>query len=651
MKALRYLLISCSAVFAIMAISLVWFINQAPNIERKQTVSQVIRAQDGQIINLRLTENGYWREPVSFSEIDPLLVEMLIAYEDKRFWSHQGVDFRAIARASVDYLKFGRIVSGASTLTMQTVRLIDPSLRNRTVRSKVKQMLLALRLERHMSKEDILEAYFTLAPYGGNIEGVKAATEAWFQKTPGHLTLNEAALLVALPQAPESRRPDKHPQAAFEAKKKVLERVHNKLSVSSDALISEVTAEPLPSRLIKPKSIAPHLADKSEGSSLTTISAEWQRRAQDIVTAEVEKYSAPIQAAALVVERKTGYVKAYIGSADYASKTRKGANNYLTARRSSASTLKPIIFAKALQRGLIEFNQIFNDNEFYRRGYNPTNFDNTYSGKVTLKDALLRSLNIPALITLEKIGPNVFENEISTFLSLSASEQQNSGLSLAVGGFYLSAEQLMNLYLASLDVHETSNLSFTANIKSENKNTDSNLLNNNAAQKMLHLLIQDLPTGEKVAFKTGTSHNRHDAWSVNIYEKHIVLAWLGTPNNESTSVLTGRGSAFPLAHEIGKSLGLQSPITPKLKEIIQTDLVLAEKSCEVLIHYPEDGSWIRSDDAVLSILGSPNADWYLNAEKLGTYHKQIKVNRPGVHKLTAKSGKCSQTTEVFVEFD
>ena len=630
-----------------------WFIRQAPDLGRLTDVSQVIRAHHGTIINLRLTEDGYWREKATLTTIDQKLLNVLIAYEDQRFWEHKGVDPKAVIRASYDFVKSGRVVSGASTLTMQVAKLMDPSLKRRHPIVKIKQMLAALRLEHNWSKEEILEAYFTLAPYGGNIEGIHAATEAWFQKTPERLTLNEAALLVALPQSPEARRPDRHPERAYRAKHMVLLRVKDRIDFDYE-LVSEVALEPLPSRLVKPKSIAPHLADrlseKSVGSIETFIQADWQKQVQHLVVSELAKYSAPIQAAAMVVERQSGKVKAYVGSADYASEDRKGANNYLTAIRSPGSTLKPLIYGKALQRNLINYDHVFDDAEFYRGGYTPTNFDNTFSGKVTLKDALIRSLNIPALKALEKVGPELFESELTTLLGNALTDDQNAGLSLAVGGYYLSAEQLIDLYLKAFDPNTDSKLTLVNDPSEVGAESDAPLFNQAIADQLLHLLIQEMPNGEKVAFKTGTSYARQDAWSVQIYEDHLVLAWFGTPDNEATDLLTGRSAAFPMSLEIGRALGLKPPKTPTLR--LSNDEITAtlEPICETLINYPENGAWIRSENAILSVLGSQNADWYLNAEKLGAYTKQIKVTRPGVHKLTAKAGKCSQTAEVFVEF-
>lgn len=653
MRVLKLISLSGLLFCAVLTAFLAWYVRQTPYLGRLTDVSQVIRAYDGTIINLRLTKDGYWRQKATLGTIDPKLLDVLIAYEDQRFWDHRGVDPKAVIRASYDFVKSGRVVSGASTLTMQVAKLMDTSLKQRHPIVKVKQMLAALRLEYHWSKEEILEAYFTLAPYGGNIEGIHAATEAWFQKTSERLTLNEAALLVALPQSPEARRPDRHPARAYKAKQMVLFRVKDRIDFDYE-LVSEVAFEPLPSRLVKPSSIAPHLADKliekSDGSIETFIQADWQKQLQHIVTNELAKYPVPIQAAAMVVERQSGEVKAYVGSADYASEERKGANNYLTAIRSPGSTLKPLIYGKALQRNLITYDHVFDDKEFYRGGYTPTNFDNTFSGKVTLKDALIRSLNIPALTALEKVGPEVFESELTTLLGNALTQDQHAGLSLAVGGYYLSAEQLVNLYLKAFDPNTASKLTFVNEPSEVISESDAPLLNQETADQLLHLLIQEMPNGEQVAFKTGTSYARQDAWSVQIYEDHLVLAWFGTPDNEATDLLTGRSAAFPMSLEIGRALSLKAPKPPALRLTNDEIAATLEPVCETLINYPENGAWIRSEDAILSVLGSQSADWYLNAKKLGSYNKQIKVSRPGVHKLTAKSGKCSQTAEVFVEF-
>ena len=227
----------------------VLFLAKKPELGRLAELSKVIRSESGEIINLRLTSSGHWRQPADLNRIDPLLINMLVAYEDKRFWEHHGVDPLAILRASLSFAKSGKIKSGASTLTMQTAKLMYPNLRQRSLNNKIKQMFFAMRLDAHWSKKEILEAYFTLAPFGGNIEGAEAATQAWFQKSPKELTHTEAALLVALPQSPERRRPDLFPDAAFRAKTKVLEAVAKRINLKEDRL-EELRNEPLPVRHI-----------------------------------------------------------------------------------------------------------------------------------------------------------------------------------------------------------------------------------------------------------------------------------------------------------------------------------------------------------------------------------------------------------------
>ena len=633
--------------------SLCFYILQPPEVGRLSETSQVIRSETGQIMNLRLTSKGFWREKVLLSELDPDLIRTLIAYEDQRYWKHHGVDPLALGRAVFDYLKSGKISSGASTLTMQTVRLMDPYLARRTFTAKLRQMLAAIRLDAHWSKEAILEAYFTLAPYGGNIEGVSAASEAWFQKPPKDLTLNEIALLVALPQSPERRRPDRYPDNAYAAKIGVLNKVQGRLNIDDNAL-NEALVEQLPARLVKPASYAPHLADRLTGFILqgnnTTIDEEWQKQVQNILETKIQEFPAPIQAAALVVERQTGNVKAYIGSNEYGSKERKGANNFLTAVRSPGSTLKPLIYGKALQRNLIKFNEVFEDANFYRGGYNPTNFDNTYTGRVTLKDALLRSLNIPALITLERLDPRIFEAELKNLINLPFFSDKEAGLSLAVGGFYLNAEQLASLYLMAIDPGTSGHISFSPNQSQKTSDQDAKFLNIGAAEQIMHLLIQNLPNGERVAFKTGTSFARHDAWSVQIFKSHIVISWFGTPDNQPTQILTGREAAFPLSNEIGLALGLKAPEVPKLQIANADSPPEAGIVCTTLIDYPENGAWIKSDNAVIRVIGSQTADWYLNAEKFDASQKQVQLLEPGIQRLTAKSSECSQTNEFFVEF-
>ena len=646
----RFFMATVFIAAALITGALARYISLPPELGRLSDVASVLRSNDGRILNLRLTDKGFWREPVQIEEIDPRLVEVLIAYEDQRFWKHNGVDVKAVARAAFNLIKLGRVTSGASTITMQTVRLLDTSLGRQTLITKMRQMVEAIRLERHWTKEEILEAYFTLAPYGGNIEGIKAATEAWFQKGPAVLTLNEISLLVALPQSPERRRPDRFPNAAYEAKQIVLSKVAARLNLLPSE-IDEVSSEPLPSRLSKPKPYALHLADrfvptyrKSVG---TTLFLDWQRQVESILANAIAIRPVPIQAAALVVERKTGFVRAYVGSAQYGSIPRKGGVNYLTALRSPGSTLKPLIYGKALNRGLISIDQVFDDTAYYRSGYRPTNFDQGFRGAVTLRDALVTSLNIPAIRALDQVGPSILQNELNSYLGGNLSAQPDAGLSLAVGGLYLTAEQIAMIYMGLADPGRARELTFE---EQEPRPTDMTLISQATSDQVLDLLIQEMSNGERVAFKTGTSYARQDAWSVQIYESHLIIVWMGTPDNEPTSELTGAGSAFPISLEIGRSIGLKPPLKPKATQIGREESDFrATSSCSGLIQYPQEGSWIRSSHNVFAIIGDDDAAWYLNGKKIEKFQSQLDVPHAGVNVLTAKKGRCSQTIEVFIE--
>lgn len=621
---------------------------KVPELGRLSELSKVIRSDNGEVINLRLTSSGHWREPADLNRIDPLLIEMLVAYEDKRFWNHHGVDPLAIIRASLSFAKSGSVQSGASTLTMQTVKLMYPDLRRRTVKSKLKQMLAAIRLDAHWSKTEILEAYFTLAPFGGNIEGVEAATQAWFQKTPRELTHTEAALLIALPQSPERRRPDLFPEAAFKSKTKVLEAISVRINLGQSKL-EELKNEPLPVRLSRKKSIALHLADrlsKRPGAALqTSIDAAWQRDLNLIVKEAAQQYKKPINVAGLVVERKTGLVKAYAGSSSYTDFKRKGSINYLTAQRSPGSTLKPIIYAKALERKLIGEGHFFDDNHLQRGDYTPSNFDNSFNGKVSLKEALSRSLNIPAVETLESIGADSFENNLRTFIAQDVGHTYEAGLTLAVGGFYLSAEDLIEIYLEMADPGNDSKLRFQFN---EPTSTSSHLITQKTSEQILRLMSQRNNRGEIELFKTGTSHNQQDAWVLNILKEHIVLVWLGTPDNEPTTILTGRSSAFPISRDIKLALGLKTPEIRDDYKIVQSSGEEFQK-CERLIQYPENGEWIRGNKLTLSINGNAKANWYLNNVELTSFDNEVKLPNAGINKITAVMGDCRDTSEVFFQ--
>ncbi len=633
---------------ALLFIALVIYVRTPLELPQLDDTSITVRDRTGYPIQLRLNSTGKWRESASLNDIDPRLVEALIAYEDQRFFSHSGVDLLAVARAGVSFVSEARIVSGASTITMQLARLLNPDIRERSILNKLRQMLFALRIEQHLEKPEILEAYFTLAPYGGNIEGVVAASWAWFGRTPMQLTASEIGLLVALPQSPERRRPDRNVEAAISAKNHVLATIAPRLHVTEQAL-SEYLEEGINTQQFQPPSFANHLLDvnleRSVFSEVSSINADWQYVVQGLLTEQLTSLDAPINGAVLIAERRTGAVRVYHGSADYNSTERLGANNYLATLRSPGSSLKPFIYAFALDRGLIEPNHVFSDRALQRDGYAPSNFDSGFWGDVTLREALVTSRNVPAVRTLEMLGSGSFVRSIENYLQRNT-RLPDPGLSLAVGGYYVTAEQLTELYLGLADPKDRPSLVFRDSRASSHPEP---LVSEQTSEVIQSLMSVDRVDGSILVAKTGTSQDRQDAWAVLVTRDHVVTVWFGTPNNEETVVLTGAEVALPFAQRIERALMLSPPsISPPTFSSPQASV--ERVNCPILLEYPEDGEWIRSDDLRIAVgVNGRDARVYVNGHRVDMDRASISLDSPGAYSITVEQGRCSQTADVFVE--
>ena len=619
--------------------------------DRLEDLATTVLAADGRLLQLRLNTEGMWRERVALDEVDPDLIDALIAYEDRRFYSHFGVDPLAIARAIRSMITERRVISGGSTLTMQVARLLRADLRHRSVGTKLRQMLYALRLEHHWSKADILQAYFTLAPYGGNLEGIKAASMAWLQKPPRELTMSEIGLLVALPQAPERRRPDRNRHAALAAKNLVLLNIGDDLAIETEQL-HEYLEEELTMVRYSPPSLAAHLLDRNHGRDdvvghrPSTIDADWQETAARVVAYHVQRLEPPINGAALVAERETGYVRVYVGSADYLDRDRKGAVNYLRANRSPGSTLKPLIYAVALDRRLIGEHHVFSDRPIQVQGYAPTNLDGTYSGAITLREALIRSRNIPAVEVLHTLGWTNFENRLRSFLGSSVAPTRAAGLSLAVGGYYLTIEALAELYLGLIDPMWSPRLVFAGDAPDL---APQPFVTQGAAEQIQRLLAVNLPEGRLRVAKTGTSHNRQDAIAALVTRDHLIVVWFGTPDNEPTRTLAGIDVALPVAEQLQAALGLEDP-TITLSSSGEEAVGALPLPCPRLIDYPEDGEWLRTEDTRIAVSGtSRTIKWFLNGAAVSVSNASIALPTGGSFRITAADGACRETSEVFVE--
>jgi penicillin-binding protein 1C len=310
--------------------------------------SHVVLDRHGHLLRAYATKEGRWRLPATPDDVDPLFLRMLFAYEDKRFHEHHGVDPLAMARAAFQLITEQHIVSGGSTLTMQVARLLEPR-RRRSFYAKLRQVTRALQLEQKLSKNKILSLYLTLAPYGGNLEGIRAASLAYFGKEPKRLSVAEAALLVALPQAPEARRPDRYPDAALAARNRVLDRVAEDGVIPADE-VAFAKHKPVPHARKELPMLAPHAADEVVSGEpdarihRLTIDASLQKSLEELARERAPALGPQISVAIVAVDNATNEVRARVASADYFDATRSGQVDMSRSLRSPGSTLKPFIY-------------------------------------------------------------------------------------------------------------------------------------------------------------------------------------------------------------------------------------------------------------------------------------------------------------------
>lgn len=539
-----------------------------PPLYRAEALSALALDRNGQWLHAFTTDEGRWRFQAKLDDIDPVFVERLIAIEDKRFYAHWGVDPLAVMRAGASALRAGEIVSGASTITMQTARLLEP--RPRTVGSKLIEMLRAAQIERRLSKREILELYLTLAPYGGNIEGVRAASLIYFDKEPVRLTDAEQALLIALPQSPEARRPDLRQQAAARARKDIL----NKLAASG-ALTARRAQEAgeaaLPAERYAFRRLAYHAAHRLSslrggGDVVTTLDAGLQAQAEAALRAYVANHAQEAgdgaTAALLIIQNDTRAVRAAVGSSGLDAAG--GWIDLTRAARSPGSALKPFIYALAFEDGLAGPSTVIDDMPRSFGGYSPENFDRSFRGEVRLREALQHSLNLPAVRALERVGAARFSATLQNAgvdLKTPDRADEKPGLTLALGGAGVTAQELAVLYSALGADGKTQPLRW---VQGEEYGVDRKgyRLMSPASAERISVILADAPSLEgrapahlsrsafRVAFKTGTSYGYRDAWAAGHGGGYTVVVWVGRADGAARPGQTGRKAAAPLMFEI-----------------------------------------------------------------------------------------------------
>lgn len=536
-----------------------------PPLDRSAGLSREVVDRNGVLLRAYAAPDGRWRLPVTLAEVDPDLIKMLVAYEDKRFFDHGGVDPLAMVRAGWQFLAHGgRIVSGGSTLSMQLARLIEPR-DERSLAAKLKQVARALQIERRLSKQEILERYLTLAPYGGNLEGIRAASIAWFGREPKKLTLSQSALLVALPQLPERRRPDRHPEAARAARDRVLNRMET-AGLLPPFEVTRAGEAALPSARRALPDLAAHLANDAlarrpaENRVSLTLDAGIQARLEQLAR-ETGPKLAPRQSLAMVLaDAGSGAILASVGSTGHLDAARFGAVDMTKAVRSPGSALKPFIYGLAFDEAIVAQATLIDDMPANFAGYRPKNFDLSYQGEVTIREALQLSLNVPAVRLLESVAPQRLISRLKRGgVTLALPRGDTPGLAIGLGGAGLSLRDLVQLYTALVNGGIATKL-HDGTLLTPVVHPDAPVVSRASAWQVSDILSGvATPEGAprlKIAYKTGTSYGYRDAWAIGFDGRHVLGVWVGRPDAAAAPGISGIATAAPLLFEAFARTGL-----------------------------------------------------------------------------------------------
>ena len=536
--------------------------------------STIVTAADGTVLHAFLTPDDKWRLYTECAEITPTLRRALLFKEDRWFYGHPGVNPLAMGRALLRNLLTGRRTSGASTLTMQVARLLDP--RPRTYASKLREMARALQLEWHFSKEEILQLYINLAPYGSNIEGLKSASLLYFQKSPQRLSLAEVTALVVVPNRPSRLRLGSRNGAVREARDRWLRRF-SQAQLFDQQTLDDALREPLAVRRHEAPKAAPHLSLRLAGEAgdqpivRSTLRPAVQAKAEALVRNYVNRLRAMNirNAAVLVINNQTQAVEAYVGSADFNDPSDGGQVDGIRAIRSPGSTLKPLLYATAFDRGLLTPKTRLLDVPTNFSGYQPGNFDQQFHGPVTAEFALANSLNLPAVRVLRELSTPVLVSQLKKVgFETVKKTGPKLGLSLVLGGCGVTLEELTNLFAAFAH-----NGQFK---KARLLTTDPApapvipLVSEEAAYLVTKILSQitrpDLPNQyeytyhlPRIAWKTGTSFGKKDAWSIGYNARYTVGVWVGNFSGEGVPELNGASVATPLLFDVFNAIDYNAP--------------------------------------------------------------------------------------------
>ena len=542
-----------------------WFPLPMTALHRQPAV--IVTDREGSPLRIFLPADEQLRIPVSLNEVAPVFIRVLIASEDRWFYYHPGVNPLAIVRALWANVRHGKVVSGASTISMQIARMAEP--KSRTLWAKCWETFRALQLEKHLSKDELLELYLNLTPYGGNLAGVGAATYVYFGKTPAQLSLGEAALLAVLPRAPNSYNPARNPTAALAIRNRVLRQLAQR-AVFAEPAIADALRHSLPTVSWHPPFTAPHFCQFAleRVPRSPRLRTTLDQRVQKIAEEQTNLWVATLRgrgigsAAVVVIENENRAVQAMVGSPNFFEELYDGQVNGTTARRSPGSTLKPFLYAMAMDAGLVIPDSYLLDLPTDFSGYVPENYDGQYHGRVTMRDALVQSLNAPAVRMLSTVGVEPFHRLLQRGgLTTLDRPPASYGLSLILGSGEVSLLDLTNLYatLAVGGEHQAIQL------QPDGVGTKDRLFSTEAASLTAGILTgvqrPDLPRAWRltrdapvVAWKTGTSYGHRDAWSLGFSSRYTIGVWAGNFDGHGQKGLAGSEYAAPLLFALFRAI-------------------------------------------------------------------------------------------------
>ena len=530
-------------------------------LEAAASSSRLVLDRDGHLLRAFTTPDGRWRLDARPDDVSPTYLALLFAFEDRRFWRHPGIDPLAFGRAILQAIAHGKLISGGSTLTMQVARLLRGS-PTHSISAKFQQIADAARLEWTLSKRQILSLYLKLAPYGGNLEGVRAASLAYFGKEPQRLSIAEAALLVTIPQSPEVRRPDRGYASLVAGRNRVIRRAAAAGAITqADAKAALAQAVPRGRREFP--ALAPHLSERltvamsNQSAIATTIDRNLQEAAETITRRNAQAFGEKISIAALIVSNRTGQVLAHVGSAGYFDDTRLGAIDMTSAIRSPGSALKPFIYGLAFEDGLAHPETLIEDKPVRFDGYAPVNFDNVFHGTVTVRTALQLSLNVPAVKVLNEVSPVKLA---ARFREAGMPFAVPRNLTVALGGAGLTLENLTTLYVGLARGGSVIPLRYQIeNAPAWGADGQPVVLQPAAAWYVADILrgapVPPNVTPGAVAFKTGTSYGFRDAWAAGFDGDYTIVVWAGRADASSVPGLVGLRVAAPVLFELFSAIG------------------------------------------------------------------------------------------------